>query len=104
MPGSRRHDNRIKVSFNDAERAKVEALAMECGLPVAVYLRRVGLGYRPAPNVDLDAIDKLTRLSAELGKVGGLFKLALTKGQDTSQLIQDFRALRALLESALLDL
>lgn len=84
MDGKTRSMNRrIKVALTEAERADLERRAAAAGLPVAVYLRNVGLGYEPASLFDQDAIGALVRLHADQGRLGGLLKqwLAIRRGE-----------------------
>lgn len=79
MEGMARSMNRrIKVALSEAERVDLERRAAATGLPVAVYLRNVGLGHEPASLFDQDAIGALVRLHADQGRLGGLLKQWLT--------------------------
>ncbi len=65
----------LKVWVNAAERARIEAQAEAAGLSVSAYLRSVGLGYQPRSVVDLEAVERLAKVNADLGRLGGLLEL-----------------------------
>jgi hypothetical protein len=72
----RRHHLRVPVLPEEKER--IELNARETGLSVAAFLREVGQGYQPDSVVDLDQVQEMVRINADMGRLGGLLKLWLT--------------------------
>lgn len=80
MPGQRvgpRSARRIPVQVSDEEHASIAETARATGLPVAVLIRRLALGYEPESLVDSRTMLELIRLRADLGRLGGVMKLWL---------------------------
>lgn len=69
---------RIRVPVLPDEESAIKNLAASAGLPVAVYLRNVGLGYQVHSILDHKAVEELARVNGDLGRLGGLLKLWLT--------------------------
>ena len=78
--------NPLKVVVSSAERATILSQAKNADLSVSAYLRGVGLGFRPKPLVDLQAVQDMVRIEADQGRLGGLLKLWLVEkpGQGAS--------------------
>ncbi len=85
----------LHVPVRPDEKAAIEKLAATTGLPVAAYLRNVGLGYQVHNILDRDRVDELARINGDLGRLGGLLKLWLTDAPHTAQ--YDERLILALL-------
>ncbi len=85
-------NRRIKVALTEAERIDLERRAAAVGLPVAVYLRNLGLGYQPAGLFDHDAIGALVRLHADQGRLGGLLKQWLSTRRGEGAPAREVRA------------
>ncbi|MCM8739309.1 conjugal transfer protein TraJ [Azospirillum sp. A1-3] len=83
----------LKVWVNAAERARIEVKAEAAGLSVSAYLRSVGLGYQPRSVVDLEAVERLAKVNADLGRLGGLLKLWLTDTPGRGAAVADVREL-----------
>lgn len=63
------------------EEATIKRQAAVAGLSVAAYVRSVGLGYDIRSVFDLQRVDDLARINADLGRLGGLLKLWLTNDE-----------------------
>ena len=74
----------LRVPVLPAEEAQIKRLAAAAGLPVAAYLRRVGLGYRLPGILDHRRVEELARINGDLGRLGGLLKLWLTNDERTA--------------------
>jgi len=74
-PRRRRH---LRVPVDEAEGLSIEANAAQVGLPVAAYLRRLGLGYEPRGVLDRERVNDMLRINGDLGRLGGLLKLWLS--------------------------
>lgn len=68
----------LRVPVTPAEGDAIEYLAKETGLPIAAYLRLVGLGHQPRSMIDREQARELVRVNGDLGRLGGLLKLWLT--------------------------
>lgn len=77
------------------EETAIKKMAASTGLPVAAYLRNVGLGYQVRSILDNKRVEELARINGDLGRLGGLLKLWLTDDTRTAQYGE--RLIRALL-------
>lgn len=75
----------LRVPVLPSEADEIKRLATAAGLPVAAYLRSVGLGYRLCNALDHSKIDELLRINGDLGRLGGLLKLWLTDDARTAR-------------------
>ncbi len=82
----RRREKMILVRVDEEEKRKLQEQAKKCGQSIAGMLRSLGLNYPLLSRVDQYALDNLVKSSANLGRLGGLFKLWLTKNQDYKEL------------------
>lgn len=78
--------SRIEVRASATEKQQLELLAQAHGLKLSDYLRRAGLIQEVRARTDAQAIITLGRLNADLARLGNLFKLALDKGVEYSEL------------------
>jgi hypothetical protein len=79
-----RKDRQLRVPVLPGEEKEIKRLAAATGLPVAAYLRNVGLGYRVRGILDNKRVEELARINADLGRLGGLLKLWLTDDPRTA--------------------
>jgi hypothetical protein len=78
-PPERRDKARpVKVYLTPTERGELEKKAFTTGLPLAVFLRNVGLGTPVTSVLDLEAVLSLLKVNADQGRLGGLLKLCLS--------------------------
>ncbi len=75
---TRKSGRHLRVPVLPDEEAKIKEHAATAGLAVARYLRNLGLGYEAKSIIDLQAVDQLAKVNADLGRLGGLLKLWLT--------------------------
>ncbi|MBU5612642.1 conjugal transfer transcriptional regulator TraJ [Geomonas azotofigens] len=87
--------HQLHVPVRPDERAAIKKMAASTGLPVAAYLRNVGLGYQLHNILDNERVEELARINGDLGRLGGLLKLWLTDDPRTAQYGE--RLIRALL-------
>lgn len=80
---TRKNSTPIKVYCLPEEKMQIEANAAAAGLSVAAYLRKVGMGYDVESMVDIEQINELSRVNADLGRLGGLLKLWLANDPRT---------------------
>jgi hypothetical protein len=77
MPGKKigpRSAKGVLINMTPDEHAAITEVAAETGLPVAVLMRRLALGYQPESIVDIQTMLELIRLRGDLGRLGGLLK------------------------------
>lgn len=75
---SRQRVKQLQVPVLPSEAIEIKAQAARCGLPVAAYLRTLGLQHEPKTIMDANAILELSRINGDLGRLGGLLKMWLT--------------------------
>ena len=78
---TRKTSKRLRVPVLPDEEARIKANAASAGLTVAEFLRRVSLGFPIVSIIDKQHISELSKINADLGRLGGLLKFWLT--QDT---------------------
>jgi hypothetical protein len=76
----------LRVPVLPEEALAIKAQAQASGLPVAAYLRNIGLGMRVTSVLDYQRIDDLARINGDLGRLGGLLKLWLTNDNRLRQI------------------
>jgi hypothetical protein len=79
-PNTNRKDYQpIKVYCFPEERATIDQQARSTGLSKSSYLLRVGMGYPIRSIVDHHQVEELVKINGDLGRLGGLLKLWLSK-------------------------
>ncbi|NGZ95622.1 MAG: conjugal transfer protein TraJ [Nitrospira sp. WS110] len=71
----------IRVYCSSDERETIEQQARSTGLSKSSYLLRVGMGYPIRSIVDHHHVEELVKINGDLGRLGGLLKLWLSKEQ-----------------------
>ncbi len=72
-----RKNRHLRVPVLPAEEQKIKHLASMHGLPVATYLRDLGLNHQLRGMLDHKCVEKLAAMHGELGRLGQLLKLWL---------------------------
>jgi hypothetical protein len=67
----------LRVPVLPEEKEAIELNAKQAGLSVAGYLRNVGMGYKINSVVDFKSIDELSKINADLARLGNLLRLVL---------------------------
>ena len=80
-----KRSRQLHVPVRPDEEAAIRKFADATGLPVAAYLRNVGLGYQVRNILDHRRVEELVRVNGDLGRLGGLLKLWLTDDSRTAQ-------------------
>ncbi|ADG23850.1 conjugal transfer transcriptional regulator TraJ [Legionella pneumophila] len=93
---TRKHGRHLRVPVLPDEEIAIKSHAAQAGLSVAEYLRRIGLGYQIQSSIDKDYIHQLSKINADMGRLGGLFKLWLTQDRRVAHF--DHRRVKALLD------
>lgn len=78
---SRKHVRRLRIPVHPEEEHIIKENAAQAGLATAVYLRRLALGYEIKSAIDQQHIIELSKINADLGRLGGLLKLWLTNDE-----------------------
>lgn len=73
MQKKRKHHLRVPVFLE--EKQIIEENAHKSGKSVANYLRTIGQGYTIRSVVDYSQVELLASIRADLGRLGGLFKM-----------------------------
>ena len=82
---TRKRTQYILVGVSPEEKKLLKEGAGRCDLSVPAWLRKLGLGHRPASHVDIQAVEKIARLHGDLGRVGGLLKMWLNNGSEAGE-------------------
>ena len=71
----------VKAYLTPEEYRQVNESAAKAGLSVSTFIKRVCLGHKISSAVDHQAVLALTKANADLGRLGGLFKMFLSEGK-----------------------
>ena len=80
---TRKNSTPIKVYCLPDEKAQIQENAEASGLSVASFIRKVAMGYQVESIVDIEQVVELSRVNADLGRLGGLLKLWLANDPRT---------------------
>lgn len=69
---------------------QIKAMADQAGLSISTFVKRVCVGQGVHSQADQEAVRALLKANADLGRLGGLFKMALTAGH-ARELTFEFR-------------
>lgn len=78
---SRKYAKRLRIPVHPDEEEIIKENAKKAGLSTAVYLRRLALGYEIQSIIDKKYILELSKINADLGRLGGLLKLWLSNDE-----------------------
>lgn len=71
----------LKVYLNPGEMPVVAASARAARMSKSAFARSLVLGGTPVSDIDLDHMEKMAQVSADLGRLGGLLKMLLTNDE-----------------------
>lgn len=74
----------LRVPVRPDEENTIKENAERAGLSIAEYLRRLGLGYQIRGVIDEQKVLELSKVNADMGRLGGLLKLWLTDDKKLS--------------------
>ena len=94
---TRKHGRHLRVPVLPDEETEIKSNAAKAGLSIAEYLRRVSIGYHIQSAIDKDYVLQLSKINADLGRLGGLLKLWLSQDKRVAHF--DHRTVKALLGS-----
>ncbi len=75
----RKRKNMMCVYVTDEEYQEIINSSEQAGLSVSTFARNVCLGYKVGSKADILARKELREVNADLGRLGGLLKLAITE-------------------------
>ena len=78
---TRKLGRHLRVPVLPDEETEIKTNAARAGISTAEYLRRLGLGYKIHGMIDQKSIMELSKINADLGRLGGLLKLWLTNDE-----------------------
>jgi hypothetical protein len=93
---TRKEGRHLRVPVLPTEESEIKANANRAGLSIAEYLRRLGLGYEIRALFDQDCILQLSKINADLGRLGGLLKWWLIQDKRVAHF--DANTVRTLLQ------
>lgn len=98
----------MRVPVLPDERERIESGAKAAHLGIAEFLRRAGMGYPVVSAFDRAELAKLSRIHADMGRLGGLLKLWLTEDDkraghevDIRRVLKEIEVLQAMMKDAL---
>lgn len=80
---TRKNCTPIKVYCLPEEKMLIQENAETSGLSVACFVCRVAMGYQVDSIADIKQVNELSRVNADLGRLGGLLKLWLANDPRT---------------------
>lgn len=92
----------FKVYLTPEEKGDIAANAKGSRMAISAYMRSLALGERPASGLDLDEMNKLLKVSADLGRLGGLMKMLLTNDERLEDMGREMG--RATIDGVLVDI
>lgn len=79
----------LKVYIKPHEKDAIAAAARACCMSMSAYARTLALGTQPTSCTDLDQMDAIMKLHADLGRLGGLLKMTLTNDERLNDIGRD---------------
>ncbi len=92
----------IKVYVSPEEKTRIAASARACRLSVSAFARTLMLGFQPGSTLDLEQMDAILAISADLGRLGGLLKMLLTNDERLDDMGREMGV--ATIDGALVDI
>ena len=71
-------DHFIRARVTEYEYNQIKLKAQNMGIPLSAYIRNISMNYPVKSVADQNALNALLSTRADLGRVGGLLKMALT--------------------------
>ncbi len=82
----------VRSYLEKEEYENIKKLSSQAGLSISSFIKKVCLGQKIQTSVDYEAYLAMLKVNADLGRVGGLLKLAISNGIAGKQ-TGDFKAL-----------
>ena len=93
---TRKNSRHLRVPVLPDEEQSIKSKAAQAGLSIAEYLRRVGLGLPIQSVIDKAYVHQLSKINADMGRLGGLLKLWITQDRRVAHF--DHQMVKTLLE------
>ena len=87
--GPRRSFPPVRVWVTPMEKRAIAEMAVSTGESASSYLRKIGLGYTVRSVLDYQRVGELSKVNADLGRLGGLMKLWLANEKALAGFSQD---------------
>lgn len=101
----RRNASQIMVRVDIAEKALIRERAASAGMSAPAWLRALAQGSQPRSRVDQQAFLNLAKANADLGRLGGLLKLALSgQAPEVASSAEEMRRLLKAIDAARVEL
>ncbi len=71
----------IKIYLKPCDKARIAKNARVCGMSMSAYVRNLALGEAPITKIELAEMNKVMKIHADLGRLGGLLKMTLTNDE-----------------------
>ena len=78
---TRKHGRHLRVPVLPEEEKEIKENAAKAGLKTAEYLRRLALGHKIHGVIDSQHVIQLSKINADLGRLGGLLKMWLSNDE-----------------------
>ena len=78
---TRKHGLHLRVPVLPEEEKEIKENAAKAGLKTAEYLRRLALGHTIHSVLDTQHVIQLSKINADLGRLGGLLKMWLSNDE-----------------------
>ena len=85
LPDTQKRGRSITVNLTMEEYGEILESSQRAGLSLSEFARRVCLGQRIESREDQQARRELLKVNADLGRLGGLLKQALSQGHSRDQ-------------------
>jgi len=72
----------VSIRLTEEEKKEIDRKADACCLTRSQYIRQTALGIVPKSKLDHQVVHALAKLNGDVGRVGGLLKLWLTRNED----------------------
>ena len=77
----RKNSPSFRVYANPEQKALIQKAASESRLSVSEYCRTLALGHVPASKLDIEQVEKLQKVAADINRLGNLLKMLLTNDE-----------------------
>lgn len=79
----------FRVYVTPEEKQQILAAAHDCRMSMSAYCRTLALGDMPTNKLDLEQVDKLLKVAADLSRLGNLMKMLLTNDERLQDIGRD---------------
>lgn len=79
----------FRVYVTSEEKQRILAAAHDCRMSMSAYCRTIALGGAPVSKADLEQIDRLLKMVADLNRLGNLMKMLLTNEERLQDMGRD---------------